>query len=97
MKPSKFLSQKLIDKLVSPLIESFKLIFLLSNYNFDDKQLIKLTNDDEFNNKFEILIRDCLKDYNNCHISHFEMTNNFKFNLGLVYTWICEYQERKCD
>ena len=96
MKPSKFLSQRLIDKLVQPLLETFKLMFLSMCYTLTERQTLDLMKNDEFNQKFEVCIRDCLKDYQNTKISYGELLNDIKFNIGNVYNFLDEYTERMC-
>ena len=96
MKPSKFLSQRLIDKLVQPLLETYKLMFLTMNYDLSERQVIELQNNNEFNEVFEICIRDSLKDYQNTTIELKDLYNDIKFNIGVVYNWLDSYLERKC-
>lgn len=96
MKPSKFLSQRLIDKLVQPLLETFKLMFLTMNYTLTERQVIELQNNKVFNEVFEICIRDSLKDYQNTTIELKELYNDIKYNIGIVFNWVDSYLERKC-
>lgn len=93
MKPSKFLSTKLVDKLVQPLLDTFKLMFISMTMNLSERETIELLNDKEFINVFEICIRDSLSDYQNPKIEYKDLFNDIKYNIGLVYN----YTEKWCE
>lgn len=85
----------LIDDLMSPLMETFKFMYLCCNYDLTERVVDDLINDKEFNNLFEVCVRDSLKDYKNTSITHYELFNDIKFNLGSLYNYVDFYIERK--
>ena len=66
-------------------------------YTLTERETLDLMNNDDFNQMFEICIRDCLKDYQNSKISYSELLNDIKFNIANVYNWLDEYTERMCN
>lgn len=85
-----------LEPLTNNLLNTFRLLFLINNYSFTERQIDDLYKNDEFVNKFNVCIRDSLKDYENTCISLSELYQNLKFNLGVVYNWLDEYSERMC-
>ena len=97
MKPSKFLSTKLIDKLIQPLMETWRLMFLTMNYDLTERQILDLQNNNEFIKKFEFCVRDSLKDYQNTTITYAELLSDIKFNLGYVFNFVDDYVHNLCN
>lgn len=97
MKPSKFLSTRLIDKLIQPLMETWRLMFLTMNYDLTERQILDLQNNKEFIEKFDICIRDSLKDYQNTSITYADLLNDIKFNLGYVFNFVDDYVHNICN
>lgn len=97
MKPSKFLSTRLIDKLIQPLMETWRLMFLTMNYDLTERHILDLQNNKDFIEKFDICIRDSLKDYQNTTITYDELLNDIKFNLGNVFNFVDYYVHNICN
>lgn len=97
MKLNKFLTNRLIDKLIEPLMQTFRLMFITMNYDLNVDDIFDLLNKDEFVNAFEICVRDSLKDYQNSDLSDDDLINNIKFNLGELDSYISIYVSTLCN
>lgn len=88
-KPS-FLQKQLINKLVQPLLDIFRLSFLVSLNGCCLTSLQFFEQDSEFTKLFETLIRDNLIGYRDSKISNYDLMCNINSYLEKLNAYIKE-------